>query len=55
LAGVDVEILAILESNLAGFKIFQAPLSNSARTKIFWGAFSNLFIEDIPQLIIQVL
>ncbi|GBB88972.1 hypothetical protein RclHR1_01560008 [Rhizophagus clarus] len=55
LAGADVEVLSTLESNLAGFKVFQAPFSDSARAKIFWGSFSNIFIEDFPQLIIQIL
>ena len=54
LAGADVEILSVLQSNLAGFKFFQAPLSDSAKSKIFWVAYLNLFVEDIPQLIIQV-
>ena len=55
LAGADIEILHVLQSNLAGFKIFQAPFSDSAKLKIFWSSFLNLFVEDIPQLIIQVL
>ena len=55
LAIADIKALNILQSNLAGFKIFQAPFSNSAKSKIFWGSFLNIFIEDIPQLIIQVL
>jgi hypothetical protein len=55
LAGADIEILSHLQSNLAGFKIFQAPFSESAKLKIFCGSFLNIFIEDIPQLIIQVL
>ena len=49
-----VEILNHLQSNLAGFKIFQAPFSDSAKSKIFWGSFLNIFIEDIPQVAIQV-
>ncbi|GBB95381.1 hypothetical protein RclHR1_02520016 [Rhizophagus clarus] len=55
LAGADIEILNLLHSNLAGFEIFNAPVSESAEHKIFWGSLLNIFIEDVPQLIIQVL
>ncbi|CAB5330967.1 unnamed protein product [Rhizophagus irregularis] len=55
LAGIDIEILSILHSNLAGFGYFQAPFSDSAKTIISWIAFINIFIEDIPQFIIQIL
>ncbi|PKK70377.1 hypothetical protein RhiirC2_849977 [Rhizophagus irregularis] len=55
LSGANVEILSILGSNLAGLKIFQAPFSNSAKSIIFWGGITNIFIEDIPQVIIQIL
>ncbi|GBB88967.1 hypothetical protein RclHR1_01560003 [Rhizophagus clarus] len=55
LAGIDIEILSILHSNFAGFSNFQAPFSDFAKSAIFWSAFSNIFIEDIPQFIIQVL
>ncbi|GBB92169.1 hypothetical protein RclHR1_19770002 [Rhizophagus clarus] len=54
LAGADVEILNILHSNMAGFKTFRAPFSNSAKQTIFWLAVTNIFIEDIPQLFIQI-
>ncbi|CAG8796883.1 32771_t:CDS:2, partial [Gigaspora margarita] len=53
LAGSDIEVLAILKSNLAGFAFFQAPFSDEAESKIFWGACLNIFTEDIPQLFIQ--
>ncbi|GBB87645.1 hypothetical protein RclHR1_01410028 [Rhizophagus clarus] len=55
LAGADIEILSLLHSNLAGFEVFNAPLSESAKHKIFWGSLLNIFIEDVPQLIIQIL
>ncbi|GBB88341.1 hypothetical protein RclHR1_01490022 [Rhizophagus clarus] len=35
LAGADIEILSLLHSNLAGFEVFNAPLSKSAKNKIF--------------------
>ena len=54
-ASANIKALNILNSNLAGFTFFRAPsFSKSARSKIFWGTFLNIFIEDIPQLIIQV-
>ncbi|GBC39032.2 hypothetical protein GLOIN_2v1876581 [Rhizophagus irregularis DAOM 181602=DAOM 197198] len=55
LAGIDIELLSVLHSNLAGFKYFQAPFSDSAKSIIFWVAFTNIFVEDIPQFIIQIL
>ncbi|RIB21543.1 hypothetical protein C2G38_2034299 [Gigaspora rosea] len=55
LAGADIEALAVLRSNLAGFGFFQAPFSDEALSKIFWGACLNIFMEDIPQVIIQIL
>jgi hypothetical protein len=54
LAGADIEALTILKSNLAGFEFFRAPFSTSAETMVFWGAFLNIFTEDIPQVVIQV-
>ncbi|CAJ0639048.1 9132_t:CDS:2 [Entrophospora sp. SA101] len=55
LAGADIDALTILQSNLAGFAAFNAPFSNDAITKIFWGACANIFLEDLPQVIVQVL
>ncbi len=54
LAGADIDALTILQSNLAGFGFFQAPFSNDAMSKIFWGACLSIFTEDIPQVFIQV-
>src|SRR3954453_5366424 len=54
LAGANIEVLNILQSNLAGLRSFKAPYSDSAQSKIFWGAFLNIFIKNIPQLTIQV-
>ncbi|GBB88966.1 hypothetical protein RclHR1_01560002 [Rhizophagus clarus] len=55
LAGINIEMLSILHSNFAGFSNFQAPFSDYAKSAIFWIAVSNIFIEDIPQFVIQVL
>ncbi|RIA80123.1 hypothetical protein C1645_793218 [Glomus cerebriforme] len=54
LAGADIEALNILHSNLAGFPFFRAPFSDEAKSKIFWGACLNIFTEDIPQVVIQI-
>ena|SRR5436305_12466179 len=54
LACFDIKALNILRSNFAGFSFFRAPFSDSTKSKIFWGIFMNIFIEDIPQTIIQV-
>ncbi|CAG8641567.1 15468_t:CDS:2 [Funneliformis mosseae] len=54
LSGADIEALNILQSNLAGLPFFQAPFSDGAKSKIFWSACLNVFIEDFPQVIIQI-
>ena len=54
LAGADVEVVTLLGSKFSGLKMFCAPLSKSALNQVFWGSTLNLFIEDIPQLIVQV-
>ncbi|RHZ82430.1 hypothetical protein Glove_109g149 [Diversispora epigaea] len=55
LSSADIEALRILHSNLAGFKFFQAPISTKGKNKIFWVSCLTIFVEDIPQLIIQLL
>ncbi|CAG8617167.1 5530_t:CDS:10 [Ambispora gerdemannii] len=55
LAAADVEALNILGSRLAGLNAFSAPFSEKAMAWIFWASTFNMFIEDLPQLIIQVL
>src|SRR5687768_10965196 len=50
----NVELLHLLDSNFANFEIFSAPLSTKALNWIFYGGILNTFIEDLPQLIIQV-
>jgi len=54
LASADVEAIMFLESKFAGCQMFSAPLSKTALNYVFWGSTLNLFIEDIPQLVIQV-
>ena len=54
LAGADVEVVTLLGSKFSGLKMFSAPLSKTALNQVFWGSILNLFIEDIPQLIILV-
>ncbi|CAG8647996.1 5670_t:CDS:2 [Funneliformis mosseae] len=55
LAGADVEVISLLESKIAGYSFFNAKFSEAALSKIFWGNCINLFIEDIPQVIIQII
>jgi len=50
----DIEALSFLNSRFAGSTRFAAPLSENIERLIFWGGCVNLFIEDIPQLAIQV-
>ncbi|CAG8615136.1 13320_t:CDS:2, partial [Ambispora leptoticha] len=54
-SGADIDALRIIGSQFAGLKIFSAPFSIKATGWIFAGSFITLFIEDIPQFIIQVI
>ncbi|RHZ82560.1 hypothetical protein Glove_109g37 [Diversispora epigaea] len=55
LSSADIETLSILHSNLAGFKFFQAPISTKGKNRIFWASCLTIFVEDVPQLIIQLI
>lgn len=55
LCGGDITALKLLSSNLAGFELFNAPLSEKAEKYIYYGGILNTFLEDLPQLIIQVI
>ncbi len=51
----DVEALDVLSSKIAGLRIFSAPpLSEKIANLIFLLGCINIFMEDIPQFIIQV-
>ena len=51
----DVEALNILSSKIAGLRIFSAPsLSEKIAKLLFWLGCMNIFMEDIPQFMIQV-
>ncbi|CAB5384101.1 unnamed protein product [Rhizophagus irregularis] len=69
LAGVDISHLELLGSNLRikipsfsfrGLEIrnidvnFNAELSHAAKHSLFWGDVTNIFIEDISAIIIQI-
>ncbi|GES87232.1 hypothetical protein GLOIN_2v1525796 [Rhizophagus clarus] len=51
LSSADVETLNILQS----YDFFENKFSDSTTSKIFWVACLGIFIEDIPQVTIQVL
>ncbi|RIB14078.1 hypothetical protein C2G38_1683784 [Gigaspora rosea] len=51
----DVEALNLLSSQIANLTIFMAPFSEKAEMRIYYGTIINIFIEDIPQFIIQVI
>ncbi|RHZ63723.1 hypothetical protein Glove_328g122 [Diversispora epigaea] len=55
LSGADITALSILYSNLAGFEFFNAPFSTKGKNRIFWVSCLNIFVEGIPQVIIQIL
>jgi hypothetical protein len=55
LSSADVEALHILSSKIAGLNAFSAPpLSSKISRLVFWAGCINIFLEDIPQFIIQV-
>ncbi|GBC17670.1 uncharacterized protein OCT59_003646 [Rhizophagus irregularis] len=55
LSSADVEALHILSSKIAGFNAFSAPpLSSRISRIVFWAGCINIFLEDIPQFIIQI-
>ncbi|RIA99455.1 hypothetical protein C1645_811489 [Glomus cerebriforme] len=55
LCGGDITALKLLSSHLAGFELFNAPLSKKAEKYIYYGGILNIFLEDLPQLIIQII
>ncbi|RHZ58629.1 hypothetical protein Glove_372g76 [Diversispora epigaea] len=55
LSGADIEALSILHSNMSGFEFFNAPFSTKGKNSIFWASRLNIFVKDIPQVIIQIL
>ncbi|PKC70432.1 hypothetical protein RhiirA1_391338 [Rhizophagus irregularis] len=55
LSSADVEALHILSSKISGFNAFSAPpLSSRISRIVFWAGCINIFLEDIPQFIIQI-
>jgi hypothetical protein len=54
LAGINLEVLNILSSQVAGIILFSAPISGKTELYIFWGSFIGFFIEDVPRFVIQV-
>ena len=55
LSSTDVEALRILSSEIAGLEAFSAPqLSVKISKLLFWAGCINIFLEEIPQFIIQV-
>ncbi|RHZ73047.1 hypothetical protein Glove_233g9 [Diversispora epigaea] len=55
LSGADIETLSILYSNMAGFEFFNAPISTKGKNIIFWASCLDIFIKNIPHVIIQIL
>ncbi|CAG8725861.1 2556_t:CDS:10, partial [Cetraspora pellucida] len=55
LSGTNIDVLLMLKSCLAGFKMFNAPFNDRSLKIIFWGACADIFLSDIPQFIIQIL
>ncbi|RIB00515.1 hypothetical protein C2G38_2147857 [Gigaspora rosea] len=53
-SGIDIDILTLITSKLADSQLFKAPLSQSSKNCISRAGCFNFFIEDLPQLIIQI-
>ncbi|KAG9302986.1 hypothetical protein G9A89_007693 [Geosiphon pyriformis] len=54
LSAADIDALNLLHSKYANLGLFSAPISKRLEDLIFWGSTINIFIEDIPQFVIQV-
>ena len=54
LAATNVDVLAVLGSNVGGFESLSAPLTDAAREDIEGLGFLSHVAEDLPQLLIQV-
>ncbi|UZO13547.1 uncharacterized protein OCT59_005044 [Rhizophagus irregularis] len=54
-SAIDIQILNTLSSDLFGLRIFSAPLTQRSKKIMLWGVIINIFVEDIPQIIIQVI
>ncbi|PKK65195.1 hypothetical protein RhiirC2_809337 [Rhizophagus irregularis] len=52
-SAIDIQILNTLSSDLFGLRIFSAPLTQRSKKIMLWGVIINIFVEDIPQIIIQ--
>ncbi|CAI2165007.1 15323_t:CDS:2 [Funneliformis geosporum] len=55
LSSAHLDAMNILTSRFAGLKVLSVEFSERARWWLFWGGFITLFIEDVPQFIIQVI
>ncbi|CAG8451886.1 4146_t:CDS:2 [Dentiscutata heterogama] len=53
-SGIDINILTLITSKLANSPLFKAPLSQSSKDWISRVSCTNFFIEDAPQLVIQI-
>ncbi|CAG8477040.1 11747_t:CDS:10, partial [Cetraspora pellucida] len=53
LSGTNIDVLLMLNSCLAGLKMFNAPFNDRSLKIIFWCACADIFLSDIPQFIIQ--
>ncbi|KAG9301728.1 hypothetical protein G9A89_003273 [Geosiphon pyriformis] len=54
ISAADIDALNVLHSKYANLELFSAPISKRLEDLIFWGSTINIFIEDIPQFVIQV-
>ncbi|CAG8675250.1 10368_t:CDS:2, partial [Gigaspora rosea] len=54
-SSADIALFEFLTLRFAGFEIFNAPFSDFTKCWIYWGTIINIFIKNIPQLVIQIL
>ncbi|CAG8681524.1 14434_t:CDS:2, partial [Cetraspora pellucida] len=51
---IDIQSLRLICSKFGGFDSFSSEFSQNAQKAIAWASVINIFIEDIPQFIIQI-
>ena len=54
LSTLNLEILALLDSNIFGLALFAAPLSPGGDRLVRLGRLSNVILEDVPQLVLTL-
>ncbi|CAG8547566.1 13901_t:CDS:2 [Dentiscutata erythropus] len=54
LSGANIDVILILKSYLMELELFNSPLSPRALITVFWASCVDIFLQDVPQFIIQI-